>query len=397
MRSVDWILLLPLAHLLPFDQALIYSNYVSIHQHTFPHAKVSTLLPQSWILKSIQPYSSHNYIKEVIYVPSTLNLVMENLSMVEDDHFCSLLCDQGFIVHIVHFHYCSSMNDILVDIIKWRLKFSRISPKNIAIIAHELSVPKVLHFLTDIVHSSQEVDLGAIILIDPPPLNSLITPQGRLHVLDRYFEPYYSFERFRSLCSTDICQDASLLIRWERFRRHLNAEESIKRMLIDSEDQYKGVIMRSLEPVENYDGEDYSVLHANTPIVIASQLLGKCPVRVSDVAKAFKDRILVINSFQPPENDVPDMDGTIEADEDDIWRVIGNSFGMEDWGYECAESVAEMYQAGPVIHLDSCLYGGEGSNDMGRESYEARVRSWHEEIADTMSDWLRLLHQMRYI
>ena len=318
--------------------------------------------------------------------------------MLEDEHFCSLLCDQGFIVHIIDYHYNSPMKEILRDIISWRCKVSRTTPKNIAIIAQELSIPKVLHFLTDTAYptSSQGIDIGAVVLIDPPPLNSLITPQGRLQTLNRYFEPYYSVEKFRNRFSSDTHSDVSLPIRWERFRRQLNADDALSQMLIDSEDRYSGAIVRNFD--EHYDIDDYSVLASNTALVIASQLLGKAPTRVSDIAKALKDRILVVNSFEASAEQVAEnVDISEETDEDNIWSIIGSSFGKEDWGYECAESVADMYQAGPVIHLESCLYPSTGQSEYHQLPYEVRVREWHQELADTMSDWLRLLHQMRYI
>ena len=47
---------------------------------------------------------SRKKIREIIYVPSHVSVQPEELTdndCLYDDHFCSLLCDQGFIVHVM--------------------------------------------------------------------------------------------------------------------------------------------------------------------------------------------------------------------------------------------------------------------------------------------------------
>jgi hypothetical protein len=183
--------------------AIIDSNYVSVHHKSLQLSKICSLLPQSWIAKAMKPATTNAYIKEIIYVPSQLSLSGGSRSDIksccQDDHFCSLLCDKGFTVHIIDYSLSTPMNDVLEEVVRWRIREHRVQPRSLAILAHELIIPKTLSFLAEVALPMRpnRVDLGAVVLLDPPPLYALMTPRGRKQVLERYIEAYSSFDSFR--------------------------------------------------------------------------------------------------------------------------------------------------------------------------------------------------------
>ena len=189
------------------------SNYVSISTKTFKHSTLCSLSPQSWLLKSISSTSrsrSKACIKEILYIPSFLSLAGDNELKIccSDEHFCSLLCDQGYIVHILHHNLQFSTQTALQEVLSTR--FQSKSLHSLAIISHELSIPKFLNALSQSLlppnngFSSSNSNpfqlsgmLGAIILIDPPPIHSVLSAKGREQSLERYTRAFNSFESFR--------------------------------------------------------------------------------------------------------------------------------------------------------------------------------------------------------
>ena len=140
--------------------------------------------------------------------------------------------------------------EAITQIINARLKQPRVTASTICIIAKELSCPRVLtylatHTLTNTMEitsqsntyknnapmtSSQiiqsKVPVGAVILIDPPPLLSLqANPcQAPLRILQRYIEPLHSPSAYQR-CILPISTPSIALRLWQRcYQEHQQAE-----------------------------------------------------------------------------------------------------------------------------------------------------------------------------
>ena len=273
------------------------SHYVTISRTSFRNCQLVTLTPPMG-----QSHTSKTHIREIIYVPSHVNVHPEELEendVLNDDHFCSLLCDQGFIVHVMRLNSPIGMAnvvvflvypntyypDFVVHLILWyvlrtvllashylppdlnsypdlspipnpilgitsgsmmgsndntdalivsmlytealnHVVNSRIKPHHrvssssaLCIVAQELSCSRVLTYLADTItrlpsqsstynkninnnhapiQSSQmsqsNSPVGAVILLDPPPLLSLQANPVRapLSILQRYMDPLHS-------------------------------------------------------------------------------------------------------------------------------------------------------------------------------------------------------------
>ena len=75
------------------------SQYVTISRSSYPSCSLVTLQPPLGQIRTTK-----TPIREIIYVPSHVNVQPEELEendYLHDDHFCSLLCDQGFVVHVL--------------------------------------------------------------------------------------------------------------------------------------------------------------------------------------------------------------------------------------------------------------------------------------------------------
>jgi hypothetical protein len=365
----------------------------------------------------MKPLNSNSYIKEIVYIPSFFNFILDRTvtSCVDDDHFCSILCDKGFTVHVVDYKHKDSMNDVLLDVINWRVREWRVSPRNLCILGQELSVPKVLAFLAEVAFpfkaNSTRLDVGAVVLIDPPPLYSLGTSRERVRLLERYLGAFHSFEAFKGMFASTVDVNESHTAKsWDAFRKSMTSNELISAILVESaRSMQEGILKESLAS----SGDEYqcSNVGQDEHAVLAAQLLGSCPTCIPEVSKVLKNRILVVNSFEvesfsSSSNESADPHNTNDSIEEDIWSLIGGSFEHESWGYEAAESVASSYQAGPVIHLEKPLYLSSHSHPLEsglssmlceRRRWEDALKDWHIEVADTLADWLRLLHQFQHI
>ena len=140
--------------------------------------------------------------------------------------------------------------EAITQIINARLKQPRVTASTICIIAKELSCPRVLtylatHTLTNTMEISSQsntyknnasisssqivqskVPMGAVILIDPPPLLSLqANPiQGPLRILQRYIEPLHSPSAYQR-CLLPTSTPSTALRLWQRcYQEYQQAE-----------------------------------------------------------------------------------------------------------------------------------------------------------------------------
>ena len=184
------------------------SGYISIKQSSIPNGKVISLYPKGWLAKAaravsissnpqsdpisasgayrtedelkfemvpfkdigrksepmITSRSIGSKIRELVYLPSCIELYpwivhrsnstyKIDESVVDDDHLCSLLCDQGFIVHTLEIvpgkeHikeiYFKAIRDLITNICVSK------TPRNIAIISQEISTLRILSFLSEV-------------------------------------------------------------------------------------------------------------------------------------------------------------------------------------------------------------------------------------------------------
>ena len=89
------------------------SQYVTISRTSFKSCSLVTLQPP---MGQLRPTKTP--IREIIYVPSHINFQPEELEesdYLHDEHFCSLLCDQGFVVHVLRLNSPDKgMKDLLI-------------------------------------------------------------------------------------------------------------------------------------------------------------------------------------------------------------------------------------------------------------------------------------------
>ena len=116
-----------------------------------------------------------NYITDVIYCSSPLNSWECDEAVIEDEHFCSLLCDRGFRVHAMFLphppvftrdtsyletdadqatkldrSYADDYVNSLASVVGGLVWKNRIPARSIAIAATELAVPSVLRYLNEV-------------------------------------------------------------------------------------------------------------------------------------------------------------------------------------------------------------------------------------------------------
>ena len=147
--------------------------YSSIIRTNLNSVNLISLYPQGWLTKAIKStsitgkqYHQGSQVREIIFIPSlfTLRECDEYSSAVDDEHFCSKLCEKGFIVHILDpvrkakFDYAINAqfdwNYLLFavkEVVQWRTKTVQNLPgRSIALIASEMSVGALLNYMSEV-------------------------------------------------------------------------------------------------------------------------------------------------------------------------------------------------------------------------------------------------------
>lgn len=147
----------------------------------------------------------------------------------DDDHMSSIMCEEGYNVHIISLdvHYSNvatqiyALDRVMKMLIPSRTVSSSAPPsepsvcaRNVAIISSELSCVSTLRYLTEIAlpftirasssaedapYIQERFDVGAVVLMDPPPMSSLYSTIGRRKLLDRYTKALQNEDNFRSV------------------------------------------------------------------------------------------------------------------------------------------------------------------------------------------------------
>ena len=127
-------------------------------------------------------------IKEIVYVPSLLSSASADfVSYAEDDeHWCSQLCERGYVVHMLtSLDPGTDYEDAIESVLSWRVK--TIPARSICVCASELACPILLSYLSKaLMMGPLRKDVGAIALIQPPPLLKMSGISGKSTVLNRY-------------------------------------------------------------------------------------------------------------------------------------------------------------------------------------------------------------------
>lgn len=188
----------------PVNGSRMFSNYCSISRTKLPSTTIVSLYPSGWMVRAIkkpQLSDPRIRIKELIFTPSlfSLNLCDEVESAIYDEHFCSRLCDKGFVVHIIDLKNKINHLEALKQAVEWRVKECSIESKSIALVANEIATPHLLNYLSEIVSpfNPSFLDIGAVVLLDPPSINSLWSEVEKQKVLYRYYRPLFglNFEK----------------------------------------------------------------------------------------------------------------------------------------------------------------------------------------------------------
>jgi hypothetical protein len=215
MKFIAFLFISSYSHTNSFQNAQL--DYASVIRTELSNAKIISLFPQPWLSKALKSslfQQEKREIKEFIYIPSLFSISEcdDFESCLDDEHFCSKLCDAGYKVHIINpiqiekdkqslfFNekkinedsYDDSFDKIATDhylirsireTINWRTCDQKTPKNSLAIISSELSVGAVLNYL------SNESEIAAAVLIDPIPINSMHSSNGRKKILQKYFFP----------------------------------------------------------------------------------------------------------------------------------------------------------------------------------------------------------------
>lgn len=251
-------------------------HYFTISRTSLRSVNLVSLYPQGWLTRAIKSstFQSGNRIREIIFVPSifTAKECDEFSSCVDDDHFCSLLCDAGYIVHILDpmkktdtetiLNALDEENHLIYSIkeaVEWRTITNKLPARNVALMGSELSVAAVLSYLSEVIPhkfavifssrsfityqvalpmASTRVDIGAAILLDPLPINALHSSKGRSGILEKYYRPLQASllhdsicKRKRSVPSTADDEAVKLINRFKKKGYDLSTKTAIETFL----------------------------------------------------------------------------------------------------------------------------------------------------------------------
>ena len=137
----------------------VLSNFCTITKTLINRNTIITMTPTSYTTKKVySKISYNNYIKDIILCTSPITASKCDHIYIDDEHYCSLLCDRGFRIHIltstVDLLDCNTLDihDMNRDMSNIDVIFKKLSinPKSTAIIGQELSVIALLRSLPEV-------------------------------------------------------------------------------------------------------------------------------------------------------------------------------------------------------------------------------------------------------
>ena len=417
-------------------------NYVRVERRTFSSCRTISLYPEGWMVKAVKSMRRDDqYIKEVVYIPSTLPPVLAadaSTHASDDDHLASYLADQGFIVHCLLDLLPSTFTASVAEVLKWRSLTT--PPRSLAVVSHELSCSRLLSYLADVAlpMGTSRVDIGAVVLIDPPPLlllrsgaaeqvlqshycrylHSVANPRGGAK-LERLVQTRLFGTRLRHSVATERVSDSferrvlqrgpelhALLLRLQLHGASNEAANdalaatpppepgddstwrSELQLLERGEQQERDPFLRQWQQQQQLLKIKYSVdagagigvgrvQGAAPEPLTAACIVGSCPTlqQARDVGSALHNRLLLINTFKRDDED--EREGEEEEEEEE----------EEEWSLRNCRELAATYNAGPVLSFDDAfdeeegqegVAGEEGAEDGKAEAAEASAPSvWH--------------------
>lgn len=178
-----------------------FGAYTVIDRLALSHSCITSLSPKASLAHS-PPRTEAGCIgacpiSEIIWLscPFSLNALDDVAAVVDDDNFASRLCDRGYKVHVIEPNGGSCYLSSLAEAIRWRVEEAQIPAASLCVVANELTCTHVLNYLSEATSSTNSFQstgwptVGAVVLIDPPPLHALSSPQGRRSVWRRYLTP----------------------------------------------------------------------------------------------------------------------------------------------------------------------------------------------------------------
>jgi hypothetical protein len=325
-------------------------------------------------------------IREVIYISSAVCAFPSDDAdaATEDDHFCSLLCDSGFVVHCVcdtAEFFCSSLRgptstlaDALDEIVEKRC--GSIPARSLAIVANELATPWLLSWLAEkaLPMGEGRKDIGAITLIDPPRLSDMHSKEGYTSIFRSRYTwlgnkdtggPKYSEQAIleREAYLVKRGSDVRELIRLEESEKCAGDGDEIENASVQainlpksSETSSATSTWEELDTFYDWKPPKHSAVESGEKWHLLLAVIGQRPCRAGEVGAALTDRILVLST----------------ADESFWGRDIDVG---EHWGPQAAEELSALYSCDPVIYLSPRRNDAE----------------WHKQVSVKLTDWFNLL------
>ena len=409
-------------------------DFVSIRQTRLPisNSIVTSLEPQGWMTRSMKATRSSIQegkmaIREIIYIPCPISFGDENYG--DDEHFCSYLCDKGYPVHVLVPLEISptSYQKAIAEIVKWRMTLN-VPARTLALVTNEIVSSWLLTYLNDIALPMTPLrqDVGAVVIIDPPPLISYLTSSGQNNVVKRYYNSYNDFGYYKNTMRSSSCTKKTEhdILSWKMYRKRIDNIVGLKEILdtsnsspsvinemndttndaIDYSDDFRAFTGLIQDKEFDYDravffatvgkkkkkklttrrlaSSSISVKTTDThttkgksqfvssEVNTVGALLGSPPLgtKMISISETLKDRILVISTIKDNKNqstnDASFNSDNSENDESDHYlEALFPMTDIDDWGYDSANEMATMYKAGPVISLENDNNDNDDNHD----------------------------------
>lgn len=304
--------------------------------------------------------------RNVLYLPSPITQSLTFADNLDDDHFCSLLADKGFIVNYIDkVHEKWSANNFYVAL-KETVKHIYMSNTDIIhpiiVISNEISVLQVLKYLENLKNSSPN-GIG-LVLVDPPPLHALLTQDDRLRILEERFFSLLNFPSMQYKAPLDIVMKHS--------KRKSNKKNKHKETRPTSTHPYREIseALRSGKlGTADLFGEDLPSLATITQNIQSDciQIISTDDINSKIVSESMSSN----HSIYRENAHIGDTDAQLRAPED-------------YWGLAAASELAGLCSTLPVLHLPAAEVVSLSQPRTAEYWTEAAV-AMHRDIAEAVS------------
>ena len=161
----------------------------------------------------------------------------------------------------------------------------------------------------------------------------------------------------------------------------------------------------SIKNTDNTNSNIDNIKFISKDVNDINTFLGNLPIgtKALSIGNSLKDRILIVSTIDNDNNNELIINNSNIINNDNDNNYFESLFPNDNWGYEAADELAKLYNAGPVIRLDNKNDDDDDDDDDINDdddddsNINDDINTGHKRLSTILTDWLSMLSIMKYL